>query len=193
MNVPLQITWGVGVPKEEAMEELIREKAAKLEQVCPYLSSCRVAITQPQKHQESGHRYMVRVDMTVPPSHELYVTSGKGKMDMHMELAAIVRNVFRTARGELQTLVEKQRQEVKQHPDQQTNAIVDRIFREEGYGFLKNLNGQDVYFHRHSVLHNDFERLEVGTGVWHTAETGDKGLQATTVRLVDKPGVRLHH
>jgi cold shock CspA family protein len=190
MKVPLQITWEI--PKNEAIENLIIEKVKKLEQVCPYLSSCRVTLDQPQKHQENGHKYRVRIDMTVPPSHELYVTSGKGKLDMHLELAAIVRGVFKTARRELEKLVEKQRREVKLHPTQATNAIVNKIFHNEGFGFLKNIEGQDVYFHQHSVLHNDFERMEVGTGVWHSAETGEKGLQATTVRVVDKPGVRIN-
>ena len=35
---------------------------------------------------------------------------------------------------------------------------------------------------------NDFDRLEIGTGVqWHE-EQGDKGPQASTVRIIDKPG-----
>jgi cold shock CspA family protein len=66
---------------------------------------------------------------------------------------------------------------------------VVRIFREDGYGFIKTLDGEEIYFHRNSVLHDDFDRIEVGTGVRFTATEGDKGLQTTSVEIVDKPGV----
>jgi cold shock CspA family protein len=69
-------------------------------------------------------------------------------------------------------------------------AIVTQIFPEEGYGFIKTLDGQEVYFHQNSVLHGDFDRLELGTGVRFIMTQGDKGPQATTVQVVNKPGAR---
>ena len=38
------------------------------------------------------------------------------------------------------------------------------------------------------MLHDDFERLEIGTGVHFFLEQGDEGPQASTVKIVDKPG-----
>jgi cold shock CspA family protein len=46
---------------------------------------------------------------------------------------------------------------------------------------------EEVYFHRNSVLHGEFDRLAIGMGVRYTAEVGEKGLQATSVQIVDKP------
>ena len=34
----------------------------------------------------------------------------------------------------------------------------------------------EVYFHRNSVLHDDFDRLTIGMGVRYVAEDGEKGL-----------------
>lgn len=65
---------------------------------------------------------------------------------------------------------------------------VEQLF--EDHGFLKNVDGRDVYFHRNAVLHGDFDRLAVGTGVNYMEEMGEDGLQASTVRIVDKPGAR---
>jgi cold shock CspA family protein len=45
----------------------------------------------------------------------------------------------------------------------------------------------EIYFHRHSVLHDEFDRLTIGLGVRYTAQLGDKGLQATSVQIVDTP------
>jgi len=44
---------------------------------------------------------------------------------------------------------------------------------------------RQVYFHRNSVLHGDFERLAVGTEVRFSPEEGDDGLQASSVQVVE--------
>ena len=48
--------------------------------------------------------------------------------------------------------------------------------------------GRELYFHRNSVLNDDFDRLEIGTGVRFVPGAGDEGPKATTVQIVDKPG-----
>jgi cold shock CspA family protein len=47
---------------------------------------------------------------------------------------------------------------------------------------------RQVYFHRNSVLHGDFERLAIGTEVRFSAEDGDDGPQASSVQIVAKLG-----
>lgn len=190
MQVPLEISFR-GVAKTEDIESLIREKAAKLEQICDYLSSCSIALESPQEHQEAGSPFRVRISMRVPPGHELVVKRESGHGDMHDELPKVVRDAFQAARGQLQELTERQRDEVKTHPEQEAAAVVVRLFREEGYGFLKTVDGRELYFHRNSVLHDDFDRLEIGTGVSFMEEPGEKGPQASTVQIVDKPGARV--
>jgi cold shock CspA family protein/ribosome-associated translation inhibitor RaiA len=190
MQVPLDITYRY-VEKNDAVEELIRKKAAKLEQVCDYMISCRVAIEQDQKFQRSGSPFRVRIDMVVPPGHELVVKRESSGGDIHDKLPEVIRDAFNAARRQLQKLTERQRGRVKTHPEQEMAAIVARLFPEESYGFLKTLGGEEIYFHRNSVAANDFDRLEVGTGVNFMAQEGEKGLQASTVRIVNKPGARV--
>ena len=59
-----------------------------------------------------------------------------------------------------------------------------------GFGFLKTSDGREVYFHRNSVLNDAFPRLKVGTRVTFAEEEGDKGPQASTVRLEGKHALR---
>ncbi|MCL4683540.1 cold shock domain-containing protein [Myxococcota bacterium] len=61
-------------------------------------------------------------------------------------------------------------------------GIVDRIFRDEGYGFILTDSGEQVYFHRNAV-HDGlvFEQLTEGQRVGLDLEAGREGLQATTV------------
>jgi cold shock CspA family protein len=49
---------------------------------------------------------------------------------------------------------------------------------------------QEIYFHRHSVSGDKFDHLKVGTGVQFLEEQGDKGAQATSVRIVNQSGSR---
>ncbi|MFP4417195.1 MAG: HPF/RaiA family ribosome-associated protein [Chitinispirillaceae bacterium] len=189
MRIPLEISYR-GVEKNDSIEELIREKAGKLERICDYISSCRVAVEQPQKYQSSGNPYRVRLDITVPPGHELAVIRPSGKGDMHADLPAVIRAAFEAAERQLRELKGKQRRDVKTHPDQQTQAIVVDLYKQQDYGFIRTLDGRQVYFHRNAVLHDDFDRLEIGTGVHFNEVDGEKGPQASSVQIIDKPGAR---
>ena len=72
-------------------------------------------------------------------------------------------------------------------PPPGAHGIVEQVFDEEGYGFLRVLGDErQVYFHRNSVLHGDFGRLAVGTEVRFTPQEGDDGPQASSVQLVAK-------
>lgn len=185
MQVPLQLSFK-NVRRTPDVEDLIREKADKLGRVCDYLSSCRVAVEKPQMRLHSGNPYRVRIDMTVSPGHELVVKNEAGRGNMHDPLHVVIRDAFDAAYRRLQKLVAQQHGKVKTHGAQQVAAVVHKLFPIEGYGFLRTADTQDeIYFHRNSVLHGDFERLSVGTGVRYTAEEGQQGQQATTVQVVD--------
>ena len=187
MNVPLEMSFDIATRKEP-LEGLIRQRAAKLEKMCDYLSSCRVSVEKKQEHMESGSPYRVRVGLTVPPGHELVATSEPGQGDMHEELATVIIRTFDAAERQLKRLVDKQRGEVKSHPAQEVVGIVSKIFPEQGYGFLQDEAGEEVYFHRNSVLNDEFARMAVGTAARYVAEMGEQGLQASTVQVVGKPG-----
>jgi cold shock CspA family protein len=108
-------------------------------------------------------------------------------------LPALIRRTFDSARRELEKVVDKQHGEVKTPAQQDVSAVVEKIIREKEYGFLRTTDGQQVYFHRNSMLHNHLDRLTVGTVVRYTLEMGEKGLQASTVEPVGKPGVAEAH
>jgi cold shock CspA family protein/ribosome-associated translation inhibitor RaiA len=186
MQVPLELSFR-DVPKTKETEKLITEKVDKLEQVCDNLISCRVVVEKPQKHQRSGNPYRVRIDVTVPPGHEMVVTKEPGQSRMNAPLSAVIRDAFEAMLRQLKELTERQRREIKVHPQQRVNGFVSRLFKEDGYGFIQSTDGRQIYFHRNSVLGDEFDRLEVGTGVHYSEEQGDKGPQASSVSIEHKP------
>jgi cold shock CspA family protein/ribosome-associated translation inhibitor RaiA len=178
------------VEKTPSIEGLIEEKVAKLQQVCADLISCRVSVERPQQHQRAGNPYRVRLDLKVP-GREIVAVRESSKGDMHDSLAKVLRDAFTAARRRLREYMERIQGEVKVHPEREMQAVVVRLFPDEGYGFLKTLEGREIYFHRNSVLDGGFGRLAIGTGVRFQEEMGVKGPQAATVQIVDKSGATL--
>lgn len=187
MEIPLQISFrDIPPARQGELEERIRLRAAKLEKFCDHVTSCRVAVERPNLHQESGNPFRVRLDITVPPGHEVVVRKEPGDNDLHSDLLTVVGGAFDAAERQLKELADRQRGDVKTHAE--PLGFVVRLFREQEYGFLKTIDGRDVYFHANAVLDGDFTRLELGTQVRFAETMGEMGPQATTVQIVDKPG-----
>jgi cold shock CspA family protein/ribosome-associated translation inhibitor RaiA len=192
MKIPPEITYR-NLEKTDAIEALVQEKVAKLEHICNYINSCHIAIEKIHDRPRSGSPYRVRIDLTVPPGHELVAERNPGEGVQYQPLEAVIRETFDAMRQQLSKLTQRQRPSDKANryeEAQDSTAFVTKLFPDRGYGFLKTLDGREIYFHSNSVLHNDFDRLEIGTGVHFALEDGEEGPQASTVKIVDKPGVR---
>ena len=188
MQIPPEITYR-NVEKTEAIDSLIREKIEKLEKFCDHITGCRIAIEKAHDRPSSGSPYRVRIDLTIPPGHEIAVDRNPSEGDQYEELPSVIRSAFEAANRQVIELNEKQHDQVKHHPQQEMGAIVTKLFKEQGYGFIKTLDtGREIYFHQNSVIHGDFDRIEVGTGVQFAETLGQMGPQASTVHIIDKPG-----
>jgi ribosomal subunit interface protein len=174
MRIPLQIT-GRDVELTEAIENSIRQKAKKLELFYDQIMRCRVVVEAPHKRQRKGVLYNVRIDIKVPDG-ELVV-----KKEHNEDLYVAIRDAFNSARRQLQDYSRQRRGEIKYH-EESPLARVSKLFPDKGYGFLTAADGQEIYFHKHSVLGVNFENLEIGMQVRYVAALGEKGLQASAVR-----------
>lgn len=116
-----------------------------------------------------------------------------GQKKREEPVGALIRRAFQSARRELEKTLQKQRGDVKTPAQQDNTAVVEKLLRQEQYGFLRTLDGQQVYFHKNSVLHRHWGRLTVGAAVRFTPQMGEKGLQASTVEIIAKPGAIESH
>jgi cold shock CspA family protein/ribosome-associated translation inhibitor RaiA len=187
MQKPLEIVFR-GMERMEGIERLVEEKVAKLERVCDYITSCRVAVERPQLYQKTGSPFRVRIDMHVPRGHEIVVKRECTEGDMHDSLQMVVRDAFKAARLSLEEIVQKQRHQIKPHFADSSVAVVHRLLADEGYGFLITKEGREVYFHQNSLTNLAFESLRLGDTVRFTEEQGEDGPQAATVELVQRTG-----
>jgi cold shock CspA family protein/ribosome-associated translation inhibitor RaiA len=182
-----------------AVEARIREEAAKLDEFYQRIMSCRVVVESPHHHRRRGQRYNIRIDLTVPGSEivvnhepslhsELQRTNGREKTknqeiaSPHKDINVAIRDAFKAARRRLQDFARKQRDDVKHH-EPAPQARVSKLFPDEGYGFLETPGGAQIYFYENSVINDSFSNLEVGTVVSFVEEMGEKGPQASTVKV----------
>lgn len=189
MQLPIEISYR-GVAKSDEIEKLVREKAGRLDKFCDHISRCDVIIEKPNQAQHSGSPFRVRIDVTVPPHHELVADEKPTKHEMHEPLTKVIGDAFRSMERQLTTLTDKQHHRIKTH-EEGGHALISKLFAADGYGFITDMQGRDVYFHRDSLKNGDFDRLKVGTEVRFDEVAGENGAHATSVHIVSNGGSRL--
>ncbi len=206
MILPLQITFR-NIESSDEVKGWIQEEANKLDEFHGKITGCRVVVELPSRRRKAGNLYHVRVDLTVPGGEMVVkrqpnLRALPGRMDKeatkslevrvpHKDLRQAINDAFSATRRRLQDYSRRRRREVKTH-EAPPLAQVTRLFPEEGYGFLETVDGREVYFHKNSVLNSAFERLATGSSVSFTEEKGERGPQASTVKLVRrKPALAL--
>jgi len=197
VSFPIQIAYR-NVEASPAIEALVEKQAEKLSTFHERILRCHVVIELTHRHLRRGNRFQVKVVLAVPGGqvavHSLSspVDPGKfleaGRKTKKQEIGApqkelrqAVADAFHSTGRRLQDLIRRQRSEVKLH--QPRSARVADLFPNRGYGFLETADGRRLYFHRNSVLHGAFDRLKRGIPVTFSEEPGEKGPQASTVRL----------
>ena len=183
MNTPLQISFH-NLPHSRVIEHAIQEAASRLEGIHDRITSCRVIVDQPHRHHKEGNPFQIRIDLKMPGA-ELVVKRQPPESLAYGDLSTVIQEAFDEMEHQIEEFVNRRRGFVKTHASL-PHARVARILLDAGYGFLETLDGREVFFHRNSVLDDAFNRLNVGTEVSFVEELGEKGPQASTVKLVGR-------
>lgn len=196
MTVPPQITIRNMEP-DPNLEPAVLKEIAALERFFNRITSCRVMIEQTGSRAFGG-LYHVRIDLGVP-NDELVVerlptlhkrlqeteaqkeTKQSELKRTRREVQRAIHDAFREMRRRLQDYARRLKGQTKRH-EPQFAAKVARLF--EDHGFLETFDGRELYFNRNSVLDGHFNKLRPGSEVHFAEESGDKGPQASTIRLV---------
>jgi cold shock CspA family protein len=199
--IPTQVTFR-GLAHSDALEADVRERVRWLEQFYAGIIRCRVLVELPHRHRRDGRHFHVRIDITVPRgrpivvSHEpsLHGALKHADEDVHRKKTEIesvhrhafvaVREAFEAARRRLEDFAREHRGVVKTHDVPAHGEIVE-LSEPDGYGFIQAGENR-IYFNRASVLDDEFDGLRIGTPVAFMEEKGEKGPQASTVRVLGK-------
>jgi cold shock CspA family protein len=152
----------------------IRERARRLARFARRVTAIRVVVTAPHRrlHGEVV-RYAVRLHLSVPRG-EVVI-----RRQSEPDVLTATQRSFEAARRRLQDHV-RELEPTKGAPSRMAVGRVARLNRWEGFGFLAT-DGEEIYFHRNSVLGGGFDALDVGSRVRFVEEPGAEGPQASTV------------
>jgi cold shock CspA family protein len=196
---PVQVTFRHMQPLER-LEDLVRDRAAWLETFYADIVGCRVLVETPHRHRESGRHVRVRIELSLPGedvvvNHEptLHARLKDAEEETHHKdddiegvrkyAEVAVREAFDAARRQLQEFARRQRADVKTHEAPEHGRVAEL---NRDHGVIETADGRRVYFHRASVLEEGSTRLAVGSEVAFVEEAGEKGPQASTVRVLGK-------
>ena len=180
MQLPLQITFR-HMDSSEAVAARIRERAGELERFFDRIISCRVVVECRHPRRRQGNLFRVRVDLKIP-GREIAVGRDPAAHHSHEDVYVAIRDAFDTTRRLLEDYVREARGDVKLHavPD---HGRIARLLPEQSCGFILSADGNEIYFHRNSVMNGGFDKLAVGDEVRFVAQHGEsaEGAQASTV------------
>ena len=152
------------------------------------MTACRVVVKGPGAHHRTG-LYEINIRIALPDGREVNIARTPQADERYADLPFAINDTFRRARRRLQDHVRRMQGQVKQHEGQPIGTVT-KLDPSGEFGFLESADGREIYFHRNSVLDPGFSHLSVGTRVSFAEEMGEKGPQASTVKLLGKHGLR---
>jgi cold shock CspA family protein len=199
--IPTQVTFR-GLAHDDALEDDVRERVSWLEQFYAGIVRCRVLVELPHRHRQDGRHFHVRIEVTVPGGPPIVVShepSLHGRLkdfegEAHRKedeiegvrryASVAIQEAFNAARRRLEDFAREQRGGVKAHEVPAHGEVVE-LSKTNGFGFIQ-AGEERIYFNRASVLDDAFDDLIVGASVSFVEEKGEKGPQASTVRVLGK-------
>lgn len=136
----------------------------------------RVTIIGTRHHRHGA--FEVHLVVTVPDQTLVVTRQGDYVLPLLVES-------FKALDRQLKEYSHIRQQEVKVHEEFSQKGVVAKIFPDEDYGFIETPDGLEVYFHANAVREGNFEKLAPGMEVEFGQEMGEKGPQATWVRVVE--------
>lgn len=178
---PVQVTFR-DMETSPAVEAAIRDKAETFDRYADRITHCRVVVEAPHQRHRKGKLYHVRIDLGLAGG--ALVVGREGPMNhAHEDVYVAIRDSFRAMTRMLEEHERKRRGDVKAHGAPPHGVIASML---PDHGFIRASDGQEVYFHRNSVVNGNYDKLEVGDEVRLAVAEGEKGPQASAVTPVGK-------
>lgn len=182
METAPQITFR-GLDPTPDITAIIEGKLAQLETESSRITSARVTVELRSAKGHKGQLYQVAVELEVPGG-AVIVNKKPGDLGAHEDLRVAIRDSFDAARRQLHDhRMRQDDRQIKPEPEHRHGTVV-RLFPDDGYGFIKTAEEEEVFFDRDSVTGGGWTGLDLYSEVSFTRMEGEKGPYAANVRLV---------
>ena len=187
MQTPVQIEFH-NVSDTAKAHAAIEQHVDELEKRFGHITACRVRMEGPGERHQTGGLYHVHVRLALPDGREVNVGRTPSADERYADRAFAIDNAFKRARRQLQDHVRRLAGQVKHHEGMPTGKVA-RLDPAGEFGFIEASDGREIYFHRNSVL-DGMAKIAVGAAVTFAEERGERGPQASTVKLLGKHRLR---
>lgn len=184
MQVPLEIVFQNCDPSEELRAEVMRQ-VGRLEKFSDRITSCRVVIEAPETRHRHGDVFRIDLRIAMPQHKDIIVDRSRGDEPENEHPLVAINSAFAAAQRQIEDDARETRGQLKAHLPADQGRVA-RFLAGEDCGFIETPDGREIYFHRNAVLKGAFDKLVVGSEVRFVEEEGEKGPQASTVRMIGK-------
>jgi cold shock CspA family protein len=188
METPVEIDFQ-GVEPDERVRSVIATHVRQLEERFGRITAGRVVLKGPSGRHRTGGLFEVSIRLALPDGREVNVDHTRQNDERYSDLPFAINDSFKRARRQLQDHVRKMQGDVKTSVGAPVGVVVELDPLGE-FGFIETPDGREIYFHRNSVLGGEFAKLAVNSHVSYAEEIGDKGPQASTVKLLEKHSLK---
>ena len=167
-NVELKKGWQIKIDEEK--EKLIKHYAG-------FVLHLRVSIEATTHHKEGG--YEVKIVASVP--NDTVVVTRKGEIVRPLLIEA-----FDVLALQLKEILRKKRKSKKQAEAAAVSdsvGVINKVSPHESYGFITTFDDREIYFHENALKNAEIDDLVEGDSVIYGESLGDKGPQASWVRV----------
>lgn len=167
-NVELKKGWQGKI--EDEKDKLVRHYAG-------FVLHLRVVIEATTHHKEGG--FEVKIVASVP--NDTVVVSRKGE-----KVRPLLIEAFDVLSLQLKEILRKKRK-VTKNPEATAETdsvgIINKVSPHESYGFITTFDQREIYFHENALKNVNMDDLMEGDSVIYGESLGDKGPQASWVRV----------
>ena len=168
-NVELRKGWQKKIDEEK--EKLVRHFAN-------FVLHLRVSIEATTHHKEGG--YELKLVASVP--NDTVVVARKGE-----NVGSLLVEAFDVLSLQMKEMMRKKRQSQKgvdaSFGDNAQYGVIRKLSPYESYGFIVSQDAREIYFHENALKDISMDLLTEGDAVVYGESRGDKGPQASWVRI----------
>lgn len=189
METPVQIDFQ-GMDARPDVRAAIEKHLIQLEERFGRITSGRVVLKAPSGRHRTGGLYEISVRLALPDGRQVNIGHVRQDDERFADLNYALNDTFKRARRQLQDNVRELQGQVKQSSGSPVGIVVELDPLGE-FGFIQTEDDREIYFHRNSVLGEGYAQLSIGARVSYAEEMGEKGPQASTVKLMGKHSLKV--
>lgn len=165
----------------DAIRADIEKYLVKIEKLYDKIIFCHVSVRAPHRHQRK-HIYHINIQLEIP-GEDIIINKEPEKDYSHTDIHLAIRDAFNSLKRSLRKRVKGKKTKLKTI-ETHDYAMIKSFDSNQGFGFVADSSGREIYFHKNSIINFNPDELKPGLKVKFVEEPGEKGQHVTSMSVV---------